>query len=269
MLRYYLSNSSQPWAIELMGVAAHVYADTFAHYGFSGVSSPLNRINGRTLTFKVVKEEINNHIRTKKTNFSTKYGKEKRQESFLKQCLSDTLEDLTGALGHAGVFTYPDRPYLNWSFKYEYGEDTDKKQVRDNPATFIEGAQKLHSFLRAFRTQRPDLTDTNAAIDFGTIQKGLFEIIYFEGEKDKRCLQWQNFFQKIVKDRSLVENNNNNLPIPVYDENEWHNHRDDFDKLTVASEITSKPIYRFYQAAGFHRHYVLRELLPSYGLVVY
>jgi hypothetical protein len=36
--------SNQPYALPLLGITAHVYAATFAHYGFSGISSRRNKI---------------------------------------------------------------------------------------------------------------------------------------------------------------------------------------------------------------------------------
>ena len=44
-----------------------------------------------------------------------------------------------GGLGHAGVGTYPDRPYLHWEFIYENGEVSD----RNNRETYIEGCEKM------------------------------------------------------------------------------------------------------------------------------
>jgi hypothetical protein len=195
-----------------------------------------------------------------------------KQVSFLKQCESETLEQLSGALGHVAVFTYPDRPYMVWSFKYELGEKTEKTQMRDNPATYMEGAQKLHSFFRAFLFKRPDLSDQKAALDYGAVQTEIIKIVIFEGEKEKRCQKWQNLFATVAKDRNLDEvakGRTSKSPIPKYDEVEWHHIRDGFHSLPTAGAITTEPVYRFFQAASFHRHYVLRELLPSYGLVVY
>lgn len=42
---HYLSLRDCPFALELFGVIAHVYADTFAHFGFSGVSSRKNKVD--------------------------------------------------------------------------------------------------------------------------------------------------------------------------------------------------------------------------------
>ncbi len=42
------ANGQCKFALELVGVAAHVYMDTFSHYGFSGISSSLNSVDGDT-----------------------------------------------------------------------------------------------------------------------------------------------------------------------------------------------------------------------------
>ncbi|VFM95920.1 MAG: hypothetical protein BECKG1743D_GA0114223_101332 [Candidatus Kentron sp. G] len=36
------------YGLALLGIMAHVYADTFAHYGFSGVSSSWNKVEGES-----------------------------------------------------------------------------------------------------------------------------------------------------------------------------------------------------------------------------
>ncbi len=38
------------FGLELIGITAHVYADTFSHWGFSGVGSPLNAVDTPSLT---------------------------------------------------------------------------------------------------------------------------------------------------------------------------------------------------------------------------
>src|ERR1700682_1049187 len=49
MVQHNLENPDNAPAIELIGITAHVYADTFAHYGISGISSRLNRVDRATL----------------------------------------------------------------------------------------------------------------------------------------------------------------------------------------------------------------------------
>jgi hypothetical protein len=63
--------------------------------------------------------------------------------------------------------------------------------------------------------------------------------------------------------------------IPPYDQERWDADRDGFSNyLLTLRARNEKPspvalnVYRFYQAASYHRHYVLRELLPAHGIVV-
>ena len=51
MVKHHLGLRNASYASELMGIAAHVYADTFSHYGFSGsalVSPSLRRPSSRS-----------------------------------------------------------------------------------------------------------------------------------------------------------------------------------------------------------------------------
>ena len=43
------------YGLALMGVMAHVYADTFAHYGFSGMGSSYNEVDGESFQFHHLK----------------------------------------------------------------------------------------------------------------------------------------------------------------------------------------------------------------------
>ena len=47
MLKNYLEIcKDKTYRLELIGIASHVYEDTFSHYGFSGLTSPYNEIDG-------------------------------------------------------------------------------------------------------------------------------------------------------------------------------------------------------------------------------
>jgi hypothetical protein len=61
------------YGLALMGVTAHVYADTFAHYGFSGVSSRQNSVEGNSFEFDVNDPKMLTYINTKFSRFLNKY----------------------------------------------------------------------------------------------------------------------------------------------------------------------------------------------------
>ena len=118
MLDYYLAPSTieahREHALHLIGVAAHVYADTFAHYGFSGMSHEINQISLGTLSIDPSHSPgIIGYLEHQREVFESRYG--------------EVLE-----LGHGAVFTYPDRPYLKWSFNYRDGRGAN----RNNPELF-------------------------------------------------------------------------------------------------------------------------------------
>lgn len=51
MVNNHISRHKEEFSDELMGIAAHVYADTFSHYGFSGISSRKNKIVNDSFVF--------------------------------------------------------------------------------------------------------------------------------------------------------------------------------------------------------------------------
>ena len=50
LIDQYLDLKDRPFALELIGLIAHVYADTFSHAGFSGVSSRRNKVEAASIT---------------------------------------------------------------------------------------------------------------------------------------------------------------------------------------------------------------------------
>ncbi len=86
----------------LIGVTAHVYADTFAHYGFIGANHKLNAIRNDSLKVSIDDETVLEYVTSKATKLWDKIKSSGVSHSF--------------PLGHGPALTYPDRPYLNWSY---------------------------------------------------------------------------------------------------------------------------------------------------------
>ena len=109
------------------GISLHSYWDTFSHYGFSGVSSKLNRIDSRTI--RILGDGHGERTPSERGDFLDRHGREAGQikglrkwwEILLDGFKSDTVELLSGALGHGAALTYPDKPHLRWSFRWERG----------------------------------------------------------------------------------------------------------------------------------------------------
>ena len=76
VIKFNLSLLDQPFALPLVGITAHVYADTFSHYGFSGVSSRANKIVNDSIEFHSLDPKIEEYIKDKAKEFESNYPKE-------------------------------------------------------------------------------------------------------------------------------------------------------------------------------------------------
>ncbi len=241
MLDFYLHPESiaahRSHALQLMGIAAHVYADTFAHYGFSGISSDHNLIMEGSLDADDTHSSgILDYLSAQASNFKSKF---------------------TGApkLGHGAVLTYPDRPYLKWSFKYRDGTPS----VRSNPDTYLQGCEALHRRFAQFSS----VYYGNLArepLGWQSMRDLVKGIIETEGTGNERVDYWMkamdgNFLPGVEPPR-------------VYDDKTWSRELEKFEGNGSPEQFIASAPYQFFCAADYHRGYVLKRLLPHYGLMV-
>jgi len=105
---------NDPTALYRLGITAHVYADTFSHQGFVGFRHPMNRAS-----------EID-HIDPNDSDLVDN----------IEAQAADLLE-----LGHGGVVTDPDLPFLTWSYKSESG----RVVTCNNPERFLRAVTRMQA----------------------------------------------------------------------------------------------------------------------------
>ncbi|SPD72834.1 putative signal peptide protein [uncultured Desulfobacterium sp.] len=266
MKDHHMGFADRPFALELMGVTAHVYADTFAHYGFSGVSSRRNRVKSDDIEILEVSDKTKDYWEKKQPEFFKKYGNQGGFFENIKRALASSVaEMLSGALGHGAVLTYPDQPYLHWRFKYEktgkeYSDRPTHEYDRHNLNDYLTACRVLYDMFRAFGGLRSDYCNINSPIDFtAELEENLTGILALEDGDKARSAAWRD----AVRDNKLYHGED----IPEYDQAAWDKDRDGFPKILNPDDATKFSVFRFYQAASLHQHYVLRELLPAHGLV--
>lgn len=270
MVDHHVALSAKRYYVPLIGITAHVYADTFSHYGFSGVSSRKNRIEGdslRIVNSERLDDDLQQHIDDQAKKFRQRYGREggflPNIKRWWRSVKSEGAELGSGALGHGAVLTFPDRPYLHWEFRYENtnGENREAVQTRDNPATFLEAAEALHAmFSRVRESLDNDGADTGRP--WGDIAERVKEIIETPGRKRDRIDHWQKAAQSGELYAGAGEK------IPAYEDHDWDEQREQLaHNREDSSGVLDKPVFQFYQAAAAHRVYVLRDLLPAHGLL--
>ena len=268
-----------PYILHLIGIASHVYMDTFSHYGFSGLSSRNNKVDQSTFKFPEDKiEEIKKHHKKFKKKNGKEFYRKNWRESVSKQGFFGWFAEkfpkiagwlsskTTGALGHGSVATCPDLPFLKWSFTYK--ESKEFSGNRDNPKTFLEGYEKLHKkLIRVSKTYYKN--ETLQYRDFSEIEKTIREILSYRSSVEKghneRIIKWK----KAVESGRLFDVSPNQKEFLNYDEKDWRLQKDElFKKLKCSAKATELDVYKFHQAADYHRHYTIKQLLPKYGIVI-
>lgn len=121
MMDVAINTKGQPNSLYRLGIAAHVFVDTFAHQGFAGLKHDIN----------------------KASDIRDASGKE--IEVLPVQLLDKVIE--VPPIGHGQVGTCPDRPYLVWSYMNHAGE----KITRNNPADFMRASNRLCQEFQRYR----------------------------------------------------------------------------------------------------------------------
>ena len=196
------------------------------------------------------------------SDFFTKCGKQGGILKNIRSVMNTAGEVGFGALGHCSTFIYPDQPFLKWSFEYECPDlVADKLSDRNNQKTFLAACEKLYDLFTKFLATHKEYFDLEARVEFREIKKKIKEILALEAHKTERAEAWATSLRK----GELIEKKEK---IPEYDPHKWEDERNNFVNLTKSTDAAKLDIYKFYQAASYHKHYVLRELLPKYGIII-
>lgn len=114
------AQKGMPNHLHRLGITAHVYADTFAHQLFAGVRNSANVVEGPK------------QVEPACTDITEKSAA---------PALDAVIAGLnTLRLGHGAALTFPDLPFLKWSFRSTYWQGG----VRNNREEFLRAAQRLY-----------------------------------------------------------------------------------------------------------------------------
>ena len=242
---------------ELVGVGMHAYADTFAHYGFAGISSRVNRVVADSIKLTQSEAIVENFLGK---TFGSWMGKWGGLISNFRKLSNEVAEDITGALGHGGVSLYPDSPFLEWEYDYEYPDVSGMTTMRrNNHDDYMEAAEYMWEYFTWYADKFPESEDNVST--FEPYRAKFAEIYSCDGNKEERIEVW--------KKAALSGALGFKEEIPVYDHEAIHDEHDAFSELASSDEGTELLAYRFHQAATVHRDYVTKILLPAHKLVVW
>lgn len=157
MLREAMKDRGSKRALHRLGIAMHVYADTFAHQGFVGALNYANTAENvtsgdisldnkiKSATKKELKQAVLDNLKAFwqliAKSFSLMLIERKSPFQFWKDFLRKD------PLGHASVDTYPDQPYLVW----QYQDWKNATINRNNPEAFMQAINMMSKAMRAWR----------------------------------------------------------------------------------------------------------------------
>ena len=246
MVNYYTKKetveSHREHCLQLIGIGAHVYADTFSHYGFSGLTSELNDVDTSTIkTDERHSPDVIDYIRRRFAEF----------EDMFSAGVGNSVR-----LGHGAVATFPDRPFLKWSYLQSDGLT---RLERDNPATFLEGCSCLFDYFSRFRSVFY-ADGAKPRVSFSEITSAVGDILSREFDAQGRTAAWVDGL-KAGRIGPPVD-------VPIYSASTWLEALKSGAALELKGGKVASEGYNFFVAADYHRNFVLKRLLPEAGLFV-
>ena len=269
MMEHHLKASlTSDFGKHLIGITTHVLQDSFSHQGFSGVASPYNCLEGNSIGYLNATDGTRKYLDKEKRSFLQRFRDEIKGTKayiWLANLAGGVAEEVTGGLGHAAAFTCPDLPYLHWTYRYEEGPLAGEEQQRDNRREFLESCQSLHGFLTQVAAAHPDWADLSWQVPWSNaLENNLKQILQVQNGTDERADEWRKAFMSGKLHPAGMQGEK----FDPFDDKNWHKVRDQFSGLEHPGDMIDKDVYHFYQAASYHRHYMLRELMPQRGVVM-
>jgi hypothetical protein len=247
MMRHVVRNKANAFPLHRLGIALHTFVDTWAHQEFVGVVDDFNKVErlkveNRTELTAELYQELNGGI-----------------NQFLR-AFTDLLP-----VGHAGAMTFPDLPFLKWSFIRANGQLV----IRDNKNDFVEAAKHMFNWVRRFRSDNHSLP----MIDFEpadklAIQDLLWETKLIDGES--RHQVWideigNGRFSLGAENVTYVPKGPGSWKSAAVGTNGYHDTPG--QQFQFTDEFLSSDWKRFHDALHYQRNYVLKELLPTFKVV--
>ncbi|MBM9536319.1 hypothetical protein JWG43_04465 [Desulfobulbus alkaliphilus] len=128
MVRETIVDQDRPYGLHRLGVAMHVYADTWSHQGFAGVLHTINRVS-----------------------YARETGDSGVFSSGLASFINEVLNRTVPPLGHARANVLPDIPFLEWQYRNGHRELI----VRNNAEQFCQAAEWMYRAMKRYLLRDP------------------------------------------------------------------------------------------------------------------
>ena len=265
MIKECIERKDDPNALYRLGITMHVYADTWAHQGFSGIKHKSNSVSyfcdDKELILRVGDFFSKTGFLSTVLKFTSQFSSFDKLSIFITDHLINGVVRTVLPLGHGAVLSYPDKPYLSW----RYIDYSGKEVPRDNSAFFIDAAENMYKALQRYIIGDPDADVQGFSKDEAEFFKKKFLEIN-DDDGDARHKKWIE----------MIENGILNIePIKIsYNRTGWiqetfHCEKiDTDDEYEYFADFEDSNWRKFNDAIKEHSHYLYLDLFPKYGLCI-
>lgn len=243
MMTEVIRDAHRPYGLHRLGIAAHVFVDTWAHQGFAGVNHRINEVS------QVRRDgQIDVTFAQKVSRF-----------------FDGWLHQAVPPIGHGAALSYPDRPFLRWSYVNGLGQQV----VRDNPRDFVVAADELCRVFRRYRL-RDSTTDVEGLP--AALKDDFFNRFSQWDERDE-LVRHQRWLRALADDEFGI--GRVDLRYVPEGEGSWKHaaladptERERGRVYEYSDAFLSSNWKLFHDAAKAHRRSVVDDVLPQFGICV-
>ncbi len=234
-----IAERGKPYGLHRLGIAAHVYTDTWAHQGFTGTTHDVNAardlVNDKGEPDLPMTERI--------------------QRFFVAKAVP---------LGHGSVLGHPDRPYLVWGYTNGRGE----RIIRDNPKDYIAAFEALCKMFRRYLLGNPHAEVPGIPEPDRTVVEAMIRTLTDPSEH-VRHRQWLNVIAQGGFSFGKVA-----LTYIAKGEGSWKHQAlgtvketdDEDDVFPYRHEFLKSNWKLFHDALKAHQFHIVHELLPRFRI---
>lgn len=250
----------EAYALHRLGIAAHVFLDTYSHSGFAGIFHEINAVSDLCSSDADVDREAGSVMQNSLTGIINFFHK---VINFFHKDKQKTM----AMLGHGLARTYPDLPWISWQYKDHKNRDV----TRNNPEVFLEALDELYKIFAGYCSNETGPSKKSLPAEIKeTLKQKICSIK--DIEPLDRLEVWLDYLRKDAFGFG---------PVCIrYEAEEWRQNAlgedEDFDNMKIIPDkkvpfresFMSSDWKLFHDAAKDHRYYIVEKLLPRYGLLV-
>ncbi len=217
-----------------IGIALHVYADTWAHQRFSGKTDAANDVRDIRLC---------------------------RDDRWTRPFWQNVYLDLLPRVGHPQAADYPDIAWLTW--RYRRGRPRSSKVItRENPRLFLQAAERIHAHL-----SNASKTDASPqVIPWETLKRPFGRLLGSPSASANDCAEWRAEFGGLFPGRPYRYDRLRWRVDALGDVQgiRWDKKRKSSFKhmwFKLKAGFFDSAWVQFHRAALKHRHFVLERLV--------